>query len=179
MTKGYHNKLTQQIGEYLVCAELARRGLISTPFAGNVPTFDVLATDEVCRTVPIQVKATRGDNWPSVATKWMQIAFDSISGTQIYSGPTTLATPNLIWVCVAIAPPGGRDRFFVLTEAELQQVCAAQHAAWLESKGWKRPRTPEAMDCRWNVSQIEQFEDNWELILGRLKASDPDSALRP
>jgi hypothetical protein len=54
MSTGRLNKLAGQIGEYLVCAELGRRGLIATPFAGNVPTFDVLATDESCRTVPIQ-----------------------------------------------------------------------------------------------------------------------------
>jgi superfamily II DNA/RNA helicase len=62
---GLSNKLAGQIGEYRVCAELGRRGLIATPFSGNVPTFDVLATDEQCRTVTIQVKALRGTNWPS------------------------------------------------------------------------------------------------------------------
>ena len=31
--------LAAQVGEYLVCAELARRGLIATPFSGNVPEF--------------------------------------------------------------------------------------------------------------------------------------------
>jgi len=42
MSSGRSNKLTAQIGEYLVCAELGKRTLIATPFAGNVPTFDVL-----------------------------------------------------------------------------------------------------------------------------------------
>ena len=64
IAKGLSNKLAAQIGEYLVCAELGRRGYIATPFAGNVPTYDVLATDQHCRTVPIQVKATRGTSWP-------------------------------------------------------------------------------------------------------------------
>jgi hypothetical protein len=63
MSCGHLNKLARQIGEYLVCAELGRRDLIATPFAGNVPTFDVLETDDFCRTVPIQMKATRSDNW--------------------------------------------------------------------------------------------------------------------
>jgi hypothetical protein len=63
VSQGLNNKLAGQIGEYLVCAELGRRGLIATPFSGNVPTFDVLATDEQCRTVPIQVKASRGNCW--------------------------------------------------------------------------------------------------------------------
>jgi hypothetical protein len=165
MGKGRLNKLAGQIGEYLVCAELARRGLIATPFSGNVPTFDVLATDELCRTVPIQVKASRSDNWPSTATKWMQIDVDAATKRQIYSGPVRLTTPELVWVCVAIAIPGARDRFFVLTEADLQRVCIDGYTRWMEGIGWKRPRTFDSLDCRWNIEQIRHFEDNWELIL--------------
>jgi hypothetical protein len=48
MSRGRRNKLVGQV------AELGRRGLIATGFAGNVPTFDVIAADEMCRTVPIQ-----------------------------------------------------------------------------------------------------------------------------
>jgi hypothetical protein len=33
------------------------------------------------------------------------------------------------------------------------------------------------MDCRWEIAQVEQFENNWELILGRLRSADPDSSL--
>lgn len=40
MATGRQNKLTGQLAEHLVCAELGRRGLIATPFSGNVPTFD-------------------------------------------------------------------------------------------------------------------------------------------
>src|ERR1051325_4124325 len=122
MSSGRGNKLAGQIGEYLVCAELGRRGLIATPFSGNVPTFDVLATDELCRTVPIQVKATRSDNWPSDARTWMNIEFDRNTGVQRCVGPTAIPHPDLIYVCVMIALPGNRDRFFVLTAADLQRV---------------------------------------------------------
>jgi hypothetical protein len=176
-TSGRLNKLAGQIGEYLVCAELGRRGLIATPFAGNVPTFDVLATDDSCRTVPIQIKASRSDNWPSQATRWMQIQLDHATGRQNYSGPTKLATPDLIWVCVAIAAPGSRDRFFVLTEADIQRVCIAGYTGWMESKEWKRPRNPASFDCRWSISNIQKFEDNWELIIRRLREAAPDSSL--
>lgn len=39
-------QLIKMIGEYLVCAELCRRELIATTSTGNVPEFDILATDE-------------------------------------------------------------------------------------------------------------------------------------
>lgn len=59
MATGRANKLTGQIAEHLVCAERGRRDVIATPFSGNVPKFDVIAADDHCRPLPIQVKATR------------------------------------------------------------------------------------------------------------------------
>ena len=46
MATGRDIQLTKMIGEYLVCAELCRRGLLATTFTGNVPEFDILATDK-------------------------------------------------------------------------------------------------------------------------------------
>lgn len=180
MSSGRSNKLACQVAEFLVCAELARRDLIATPFAGNVPTFDVLATDDFCRTVPIQVKASRSDKWPSQATRWMQIQYDAQMGKQIYSGPAELTTPDLIWVCVAIAAPGAppaRDRFFILTEADLRRVCVKVYTGWMDRIGWKRPRNPASFDCRWSITDIAAFENNWKLITERLAAAQPDSSL--
>jgi hypothetical protein len=42
MRSGRNNLLTKQIGEYLVAAELGRKGLIAATFTGNVPDFDIL-----------------------------------------------------------------------------------------------------------------------------------------
>lgn len=167
MSSGRSNKLAQQIGEHLVCAELGRRSLLATPFAGNVPTFDVLAADEFGNTVPIQVKTSRGDNWPSSADRWMHIQFDGKK--QVYSGPSKLVTPELVWVCVAIGSPGNRDRFFILTESEMQKVCITGYSKWMDSHEWQRPRNPSSKDCRWGIPDIQQFENRWELILERFK----------
>lgn len=43
MQSGRQNQLTKQTGEYLVCAELCRRGYIASSFTGNVPEYDVIA----------------------------------------------------------------------------------------------------------------------------------------
>ncbi len=177
MSSGRNNKLTAQIGEYLVCAELARRGLIATPFSGNVPTFDVLATDDKCRTVPIQVKASRGDNWPSDAREWMEIDLDPQTNAQCSRGPRLIANPDLIYVCVSIAPPAGaRDRFFILTKAQLQEACIKGYEGWMAAHQWKRPRNPKSFDCRYNVMAIQQYENNWKLIEERLKTPSPDQS---
>lgn len=177
MNKGRSNKLAGQIGEYLVCAELGRRGLIATPFSGNVPTFDVLATDEQCRTVPIQVKASRSDNWPSDARTWMKLELDPKTGIQHYYGPAEISNPDLIYVCVAIATVGEKDRFFILTRGELQQVCIAGYTRFMERQGWRRPRNAASYDNRYGIQSIQRYEDNWQLITDRLRQAVPDASL--
>lgn len=162
-----------------MCAQLGKLGLIATPFSGNVPTFDVLAADEMCRTVPIQVKASRSDNWPSDARTWMNIEFDPATRAQRSLGPASISNPDLIYVCVAIAPPGALDRFFILTKRDLQAVCIEGYSAWMDGISWQRPRSPESYDCRWGIESIRQFENNWSLIVNRLKTEKPDAALVP
>jgi hypothetical protein len=179
MSRGRQNQLTGQIAEHLVVAELGRLGLAATGFSGNIPTFDVLAVDENCRVVPIQVKASMGDNWPSDARKWMNIEMEMETLRQDFRGPSTLATPDLIYVCVAIAPHGAdrRDRFFVLTMKDLQHVCIVAYSNWMVPKDWKRPRNPHSFDCRYDIAQLAQFEGNWDLIRNRLTDSEPNPAL--
>jgi hypothetical protein len=179
MSRGRNNQLTGQIAEHLVVAELGRRGLAATGFSGNIPTFDVLAVDENCRVVPIQVKASTGDSWPSDARTWMNIGFEEDTLRQHFTGPSRLATPDLIYVCVAIAPQGTdrRDRFFVLTMKDLQRICIDAYHHWMVPKDWKRPRNPQSYDCRYAIKHLAEFEDNWDLIRTRLADSKPDPAL--
>ena len=68
MSKGLNNRLAGQVGEYLVCAELGRRGLIATSFTGNVPEFDLIVADGSLKTLPVQVKTSRGLSWPTKET---------------------------------------------------------------------------------------------------------------
>ncbi|MGH7976805.1 MAG: hypothetical protein ACREC8_09085, partial [Limisphaerales bacterium] len=164
MSKGRNNKLAGQIGEYLVCAELGRRGLIATPFSGNVPAFDILAADDLCRTVPIQVKASRNDNWPSDAQDWMNISFDPETKAQKNLGPKKITNPDLIYVFVAIADESSKDRFFILTKKQLQAVCIKMYSTWMDKHKWKRPRKPESYDCRHLISDMQIYENNWQLI---------------
>lgn len=84
----------------------------------------------------------------------------------MYSGPTTLPTPDLIYVCVALASldSTSRDRFFILTMADLQAICVRSHTTWMEGHGWRRPKNVESFDLRYGVEHLEEFEDNWALI---------------
>lgn len=45
MATGRTNQLIKQIGECLVSCELARQGFRIATFSGNIPDFDLIATD--------------------------------------------------------------------------------------------------------------------------------------
>ena len=63
MVTGRSTQLARQIGEHLVAAELGRMRFIATPFAGNVPNFDLLVANEAGTAIPVEVKAINGPSW--------------------------------------------------------------------------------------------------------------------
>ena len=54
-------QLNKQLSEHLVAAELARRGIVATPFSGNVPDIDILAFKSG-KSIPVQVKSAKTGN---------------------------------------------------------------------------------------------------------------------
>ena len=140
--------------------------MIATPFAGNVPEFDVLATDEHCRTVPIQVKASRHRDWPTKATNWLDL--ELIDGRQECRGPKQIDNPDLIYICVWISSTAAdRDRFFVLTKPTFNdwRLNHTRHG-WNLGTGDGRKTLPR-FDNRYYLEGLAPFEDNWELIQSR------------
>jgi hypothetical protein len=63
LATGLATKLTGAVGEFLVAAELCRRNLLATPFAGNVPHYDMIASGQFGGHVAVQVKAINGLTW--------------------------------------------------------------------------------------------------------------------
>ena len=94
MASGLDNKLTGQIAEYLVCAELGRHGLLAAPFAGNVPEFDLLVADRHCHSIPIQVKGSRSENWPSVPCSRASVLRNSASFPLNFSDSVLRTSPS-------------------------------------------------------------------------------------
>ncbi len=50
MAKDFKKMQIGQIGEYLACAELGRRGYVCTPFSGNMPEFDLHSSEKQFKT---------------------------------------------------------------------------------------------------------------------------------
>lgn len=166
MNKGRKNVLTGQIGEYLVCAELAKRNLIATSFTGNVPEIDILIVNDKLKTLPIQVKTSRGDSFPSKANKWMDIEIDESQEKQIYKGDLVIENPDLIYVYVILAKVDSknRDRFFILQKKDLQSIYIKGYKKFMNEINWKRPKNYMSLDNRCYLKELIPFEDNWDLI---------------
>lgn len=173
MKKGLSNKLAGQIGEYLVCAELGKRGYIATSFTGNVPDFDLIVANNSLKTIPIQVKTSRSLSWPSRADSWINIEINDKQKRQIDKGNIEITNPNLIYICVALTEPEEkkRDRFFILTKSNIQIICASNYREWMNGINWQRPRNYKSLDNRYYLENLIPFEDNWELIEKQLEES--------
>jgi len=166
MATGLSNKLTGQIGEFLACAELGKRGYIATSFTGNVPEFDLIITNEKLKTIPIQIKTSRSDNWPTKADLWIDITIDDDRKIQIDNGDRKIDNPNLIYICIALDSDleNRKDRFFILVKKDLQIICANNYRYWMNSCNWKRPRNYKSLDNRYCINDLINYENNWALI---------------
>ena len=169
MATGHSNKITAQIGEYLCCAELGRRGLIATTFTGNVPDYDLLVCTKNLVSEAVQVKTSRSDSWPSRADLWLNVEFDDENRRQINRGEKEISNATLIYICVALGPNRTGDRFFICQKKDIQAACIASYCRWMDSKNWKRPRNYRSLDNRYYMDDLLPFEDNWNLIIERLQ----------
>jgi lysophospholipase L1-like esterase len=112
MQNGLSNQLTRQIGEHLIAAKPGRMGCVASPFAGNVPLFDILAADARGRSIPIQVKAINGPSWQYQADTFLEI--ELIDDFQHVRGKKPLLNPNLVCIYIYILlNPNERDEFYI------------------------------------------------------------------
>jgi hypothetical protein len=156
MKTGYDTQLTRQIGEHLVVAKLGRLGVIATPFAGNVPDFDLLASDLSGHSFPVQVKAINGFSWQFSATKFLDIEF--VGDKQIVRGKKKLTNPTLICVLVLL-DSNENDKFFIMKLKNLQDYFFKNY------KGGVRPKNPKSTHCAIQPKELKKYEDNWKLIM--------------
>ena len=166
MATGRSNQLIKQIGEYLVACELARQGFLVATFSGNVPDFDLIATDSKGTSCPIQVKAIKGGAWQFSIDKFAHITFDG--NKQIIGEKKPLSVPQLICVFVIAAEKYGEDQFFVLEWSKVQDILIENHTRWLNVHGGIRPKRPESMHCSLEKKDLQQYKHNWPLIKKRL-----------
>lgn len=155
MKKGYNNHLTRQIGEHLVVSKLGRVGILATPFAGNMPEYDIIASDLSGRSLPIQVKTINGPSWQFSITSFLDIEFDG--NKQIVKGKKKILNPNCICVFVLLKKDENDD-FYILTIHDLQDHFVKTY------KGGIRPKNPKTTHCAIWPKELIKYQNNWKLI---------------
>ena len=167
MATGRSNKLVGQTGEYLVAAELSRRGLIATTFTGNVPHYDIIASDETGRHVSVQVKAGRGASWQfSNISHFCNITFDG--KRQIIGEPMACPVRRLVVILVQIEEDGN-DRFYILTWERLRDLLIKNHKAFLQRHDGVRPKRWDSLHAGILEEALQPYLDKWDTVEKNLR----------
>ncbi len=161
MATGLENKLTGAIGEFLVAAELCRRGLLATPFAGNVPHYDIIASGQRGGHLAIQVKAINGSTWQFDVRRFLKV--QRKGRRQVPIGMEREPYPGLVCVLVALSKSGS-DRFFILTWRELRRIVARGYRRYLRKHGGIRPKAPSSFHTALSIDELKPFEGRWKLL---------------
>jgi hypothetical protein len=166
MATGYQTQVAKQQGEYLVAAELCRRGFIATTFTGNVPHFDIIACNSTGGHQAIQVKATLRDSWQFDIRDFVDVQLDG--NRQIMGRPTKAPFPNLTCVFVRLRSYG-TDEFFIMTWEDLQKVAIAHHRKYLARHGGIRPKKPKSFHTTVDLEEVTEIRDKWGVLGSRLQ----------
>ncbi|MBI3798196.1 MAG: hypothetical protein HY268_14675 [Deltaproteobacteria bacterium] len=179
MATGRSNYLTKQTGEYIVAAELSRRGFIATTFTGNVPSYDIVAVDDQGGHALVQVKAIAAASWQLNVGQFADVAFDGPK--QIIQGQLDDPYPDLVCVMVQIAPPdsGRADRFFILPWRELGKIVIAGHSRFLAKHGGVRPRSPASLHTAVHPEALAHWEGRWQVLTRRVRPTPANTTLQP
>lgn len=161
MIRSFKTQLAGQIGESLVVAELGRRGIVATAFAGNVPDIDILAYANA-KTLHLQVKTWRSGSVHFDAKRFIHIDFDG--DHQSICGLDETLDGDLIYVFVKISEGDEQDRFFILLQRDLQKIIFENYRFWLNKHNGVRPRNPKTTHSAVELMSLVPFENNWGLI---------------
>lgn len=167
MATGRDNKLVGAAGEYLVAAELCRRGLIATTFTGNVPFYDVIASDEKGRHVSVQVRASRSGRWQfGDVSKFFDVAFD---GRQQKTGKPKVSPVERLLMVFVVVSDSGADKFYILRWEELRDLLREGHRHYLAKHKGVRPKKWDSLHAAILEENLLPFRDNWKLITQSLR----------
>jgi hypothetical protein len=166
MATGRGNQLTKQVGEYLVAAEVCRRGLIATTFTGNVPHYDIIASDSSGGHQAIQVKAILRHAWQFDIRDFITIRLDG--KRQILGRPVEPPYPHLLCVFVYLRSYG-TDEFYIMTWEDLQRIVVSHYRDYLARNGGVRPRKQDSFHEAVVPAQLMEHRDRWSALERRLR----------
>ena len=176
-------------GEHYVAAELNRRGAYASPFSGNVPGIDIVATDADRTNVAyIQVKTKReGGNWQvGIQHGWAKITPHGCPKT---GRCPKNCTPKLdepisgrtdhYWVFVSLLKDGGQRYYIFLDDDVRGRLIRKPHQAYLCKHGGQRPgNNHDSTHHIINEEDLRDSKDKWNGLGLGLADGGPEKAAR-
>jgi hypothetical protein len=134
-------------GEYLVAAELSRRGYVATLTLRNTRGIDILASNlDATKSVGIQVKTSQGAN-----PKWIMSKKAEADVAE-----------NLFYVFVCLVPHAAAT-FYVAPRRVVATFTCESHQRWLDTPG-RRGQAHRDSDMRKFNDPDHKYKDRWDLV---------------
>lgn len=140
---------------------MCRRGFIATTFTGNVPHYDILASNATGRHLAIQVKTIHGNSWQFDVRDFVDIHLEG--KRQIIGRPTQVPYPDLLCVFVRLQKHGA-DEFYILSWEDLQKFAIAHHREYLTRHDGIRPKKHDSFHAAFRLEMLRKYRDNWSVI---------------
>jgi len=140
-------------GEYLVAAELSRRGYVASLTLRNTRGIDLLVSNvDATRAVGVQVKTSQ-----RARPQWV-----------LTSKAEADLAENLFYVFVCL-PPAAAPSFHIVPRTVVGQRIRTEHQRWLETPG-QRGQAHRDSTVRTFSDHALEFEDRWDLLgLGEMR----------
>lgn len=154
-------------GEHYVAAEIHRRGAYGSPFAGNLPHWDIVAMDaEHERHIDIQVKTKNHPGRWAAGTRaggWMRSDGRWVVSARGRPSPDPPADEHQFWVLVDLSK--GAPEYYVVPAWWMKHHIFTAFEAELAKHGGQRAgKNPDSTD--WSVfpHEVAQWRDRWDVL---------------
>ena len=158
-------------GEHYVAAELNRRGAYASPFSGNLPDIDIVATDDDGkRMAHIQVKTKRSPgNWHmGLQHGWASVTPFGCrkDGSCCKECTPKLCDPirgkeNHYWVFVSLQKDGGQ-KYYVVPDGEVRSLVRVNHMDYLEKHGGqRRGKNHDSLHHSISDKDLRDWQNKW------------------
>jgi hypothetical protein len=138
-------------GEYLVCGELNKRGIIASLTIKNTKGMDILASNsDASKSVGIQVKSTihPRKEYPS----WV-----------LSEKAETYCSETLFYIFVLLKEGKERADFYIVPSIDVADHVKKSHSEWVE-KGKNYGRTPNSSKLRNFFDKEQKYLERWDLL---------------
>ena len=187
-------------GEHYVAAEINRRGAYASPFSGNVPGIDVIATDarqERVAFIQVKTKRVEGHRWPASLSHGWVIPEDACEcfclgtcdpdgcigaaiksrnhphherATDLLSLCEKRGKVDHYWVFVSLEELG----FWVIPDDDVRKFIRRHHTRYLEERGGHRPGSKHAsLGTRIGPQDFADWRGRWSVLCLGLPDSPP------